>query len=99
MDFIKDTVPGTPRFRGKFDENSGSAGQGFVHHEKRTLEINTNERRAVLPAEASICGPVKVFEWRMNGDLRASSEAVIKIVSIQTETAPCLPAASPSSVS
>ena len=62
MDFIKDTVPGTSRFRGKFDENTGSAGKGFVHHEKRTLEINTNERPAVLLREAPIFGPVKVFE-------------------------------------
>jgi hypothetical protein len=53
MDFIKDTVRGTSRFRGKFDENPSVAGQGFVHHEKRTIEINMEGRSGALPAKRS----------------------------------------------
>jgi hypothetical protein len=43
LDFIKDTVPSPPGFRGKFDENSGFRGKGFVHHEKGTFEENCKE--------------------------------------------------------
>jgi hypothetical protein len=90
MDFIKDTVRGTSRFRGKFDENPSVAGQGFVHHEKRTIEINMEREVASCRPKTPDHAAIKVFERRMNGDLRASSAAVIKIVSIQMETAPML---------
>ena len=94
MDFIKDTVPGAPGFRGKFDENSGCGGQGFVHHEKRTLEENCKESRrsgdGMGPAGSGrehAHGPeinplVKVFERQMNANLSTGSGAFAKIVSI-----------------
>jgi hypothetical protein len=60
VDFIKDTGPGASRFREKFDENPSVAGQGFVHHEKRTLAINMEGRSGASPPEGPGRAALKV---------------------------------------